>query len=82
MVTSRERLQTTLEHRQPDRVCVDVGSWVGTTLHASTLSGLRQALLGDAGYRVKIIDPLQVAGEVDEKLRRALGLTSPGCAST
>src|SRR5664280_1257658 len=36
MLTSRERLITTLEHRQPDRVCVDVGGSGTSGIHAST----------------------------------------------
>jgi hypothetical protein len=72
MVTSRERLQTTLDHRQPDRVCVDVGGFVCTGVNASTLSRLRQALLGEDGHLVRIIDPMQMLGEIDERLRPAV----------
>ena len=71
-MTSRERLQTTLDHRQPDRVCVDVGGFVCTGVNASTLARLRRALLGDDGHRVRIIDPMQMLGEIDERLRPAV----------
>ncbi len=72
MMTSRERLETTLAHRQPDRVCVDVGAYVCTGIHASTLSRLREALLGGTNCRVRVIDPMMLIGEVDERLRQAL----------
>ena len=49
MMTSRQRLQATLEHRQPDRVCVDLGATFVSGAHASTVSRLRQALVDDPG---------------------------------
>jgi hypothetical protein len=72
--TSRERLQATLRHRQPDRVCVDFGATPVTGIHVSALTRLRRAVLGDSDYRVKVIEPYQMLGEVDDQLRRALGI--------
>ena len=69
-MTSRERLQTTLSHQQPDRVCVDFGSTFVTGIHASAVTRLRQAVLDDADYRVKVVEPYQVLGEVDDALRQ------------
>jgi hypothetical protein len=77
-MTSRERLQATLNHRQPDRVCADFGATPVTGLHVSIVARLRQRLLGDAQWRVKIIEPYQMLGEVDEALRQALGLDVVG----
>jgi hypothetical protein len=73
-MTSRERLAAALEHRQPDRVCVDFGATFVTGIHVSTLDRLRKAVLGDQDYRVKVIEPYQMLGEVDDKLREALGI--------
>jgi hypothetical protein len=78
MMTSRERLQATLNHRQPDCVCVDFGATPVTGLHVSIVDRLRQRLLGDGHWRVKIIEPYQMLGEVDEALRQALGLDVVG----
>jgi hypothetical protein len=78
MVTSRERLVTTLEHRQPDRVCVDVGGYVNTSIHVSTLARFREAVLGEPGYRVKVTNPMMMVGEIDETLRRALPVDVAG----
>jgi hypothetical protein len=72
MVTSRERLETTLEHRQPDRVCVDIGGCSNTTMHASTVSRLRGTLLGQGDHRVRIAHQMMMTGEIDDELRGAL----------
>ena len=73
-VTSRERLRRTLNHRQPDRVCVDFGATPVTGIHVTALTRLRQAVLGESDYRVKVIEPYQMLGEVDDQLRDALGI--------
>src|SRR3990172_1104014 len=72
VMTSRERLQVTLDHSQPDRVCVDVGGTFNTGMHAATVSALRRAILGESEYRVKVLHPIQINGEIDGALRRAL----------
>lgn len=79
-MTSRQRLQATLEHRQPDHVCVDFGATFVTGIHASSVSRLRQAVLSDKEYRVKVTEPYQMLGEVDDELREALGIDVIGVA--
>jgi hypothetical protein len=61
-------------------VCVDVGATFVSGIHASTVSRLRAALLGEPGYRVKITHLLQLNGEIDEKLRSALPVDVAGVA--
>lgn len=73
-MTSRERLGAALDHRQPDRVPVDFGATAVTGIHVSVVHRLRQRLLGDTEYRVKVIEPYQMLGEVDDALREALGI--------
>jgi hypothetical protein len=73
-MNSRERLQKTLNHEQVDRVCVDFGSTHVTGITAGALTRLRQAVLGDKDYRVKIIEPYQMLGEIDDELMEALGI--------
>lgn len=75
---SRTRLQTTLEHRQPDRVCVDFGATTVSGIHVSIVHKLRQRILGDADWRVKVIEPYQMLGEIDDELRAALGIDTLG----
>jgi hypothetical protein len=72
MMTSRQRLQATLEHRQPDRVCVDLGATFVSGAHASAVSQLRHALIGEPHHRVRITHPLQLNGEIDDALLREL----------
>ncbi|MBI5819942.1 MAG: methyltransferase [Verrucomicrobia bacterium] len=73
-MTSRERLQKALRHQQPDHVPVDMGGTAVTGIHVSAVTRLRRAVLGDPGYRVKVIEPYQMLGEVDDELRNALGI--------
>ena len=77
-MNSRERLQATLGHRQPDRVCVDFGATAVTGMHVAAVSRLRRAVLGQPDYRVKVIEPYQMLGEIDEALREALGIDVVG----
>ncbi|MCX5682474.1 MAG: methyltransferase, partial [Planctomycetota bacterium] len=77
-MNSRERLDATLNHRQPDRVCVDFGSTAVTGMHVAAVTRLRRAVLGQPEYRVKVIEPYQMLGEIDEELRAALGIDVGG----
>jgi len=73
-MTSREILQTALEHRQPARVPVDFGATPVTGMHVSIVHQVRQRLLGHPDFRVKVIEPYQMLGEIDDELRAALGI--------
>jgi hypothetical protein len=78
MMTPKQRLQATLNHQQPDRVCVDFGATAVTGIHVSALTRLRRRVLGDDQWRVKVIEPYQMLGEVDDALRYALGIDVTG----
>jgi len=71
-MNSRERLAATLNHEQPDRVCVDFGATFVTGIHVSVVDRLRKAVLGDQNWRVKVTEPYQMLGEIDDQLREAL----------
>jgi hypothetical protein len=77
-MTSRERLAATLNHQPTDRLCVDFGAGFQTGMGAGAVHRLRQALLGPSNHRVKVIESYQMLGEIDEELRRALGLDVVG----
>jgi hypothetical protein len=77
-MTSQQRLRKTLNREPVDRVCVDFAATAVTGIAASTLSKLRQAVLGENNYRVKIIEPFQMLGEIDDKLIEALGIDVVG----
>ena len=53
-MNSRQRLQTTIDHRQPDRVCVDFGATFVTGIHVAVVDKLRKAVLGSNCPPVKV----------------------------
>jgi hypothetical protein len=74
MLTSRERVELALNHQQPDRVPLDLGSCGQTGMHVSTVYRLRQALgLDEPGTPVKVIEPYQMLGEIKLDLLDAVG---------
>mgnify|MGYP003829595295 CR=1 FL=1 len=75
---SRQRLSRTLHHEPVDRVCVDFGATHVTGISASTVSKLRQAVLGEKDYRVKVVEPFQMLGEIDDAMMEALGIDVMG----
>lgn len=77
-MTSRERLLTALQHKEPDRPPMDFGATHVTGMNVTTVHRLRQALLGEKDYRVKVIEPYQMLGEIDSKLADALGVDVVG----
>lgn len=79
--TSIERLKKTLNHDQPDRVPVDFGSTHVTGISVWSVIQLRKAFLGEAKPSVKVIEPYQMLGEIDDALREALGIDVMGVYS-
>ena len=77
-MNSRERLIKTINHQEPDRLVVDVGAGGQTGMGVCAVHNLRKALFGNTGYRVKVTEPYQMLGEVDEELRRKLHLDVVG----
>ena len=77
-MTSRERLIAALNHRQPDRVCVDFGGTFISGIHISIAHRLKQRLLGPGAGLIKVTEPYQMLGEVDAELRAALGVDVAG----
>jgi len=74
-MNSRQRVETALDHRQPDVVPLDLGASPVTGMHASSVYLLRQALgLDPAGVPVKVVEPYQMLGEIDASLIEALGV--------
>jgi len=78
-MTSRERVQAALNHKQPDRVPVDFGSTMVTGISVSVISKLRKALgLDDDSARIKVTEPYQMLGEIDDELREKLHIDCVG----
>ena len=77
-MNGKERLEATLNHRQPDRVCVDIGATWISGMPVSAVDKLSKAVLGDHDYRVKVCEPCQMLGEIDDELRNVLGIDVVG----
>ncbi len=73
MANSRERLHQTLNHIEPEELVVDMGATSITGINANALNRLRKAV-GLEDRKVKISEPLQLLGEVEEDLRQELHL--------
>ena len=76
-MTSRERVRTTLAHREPDRVPVDFGSTTVTGMHALVVERLR-AHYGLERRPVTVPVPYNMLGLVEEDLAAAMGLDLVG----
>jgi hypothetical protein len=72
-MTSRERVQAALAHKPSDRVPVDFGSTFVSGIHVSVVAALRD-YYGLEKKLVKVIDPGQMLGEVEEDLKQILGV--------
>ncbi len=77
-VNSRTRLQAALDYRQPEGVPMDFGGTAVTGIHVSAVARLRERVLGEKGYAVRVIEPYQMLGEIDDALREALGIDVVG----
>ena len=76
-MTSRERVVSSLSHREPDRVPVDFGSTSVTGMHVSCIAGLRE-YFGLEKRLIKAHEPYQMLGILDEDLKQAMGVDVEG----
>jgi len=76
-MTSRERIDRALNHREPDRVPVDFGATAVTGMHVKIVIALRKHF-GLEGRVVKVHEPYQMLGLIEDDLQRALGLDVEG----
>ncbi len=76
-MTSKQRIRAAIEHRQPDRIPVDFGASFITGIHCSVVEALRHHY-GLPKRPVKVCEPYQMLGEIEDDLRAALGVdTTP-----
>jgi hypothetical protein len=74
-MNSRQRVQSALNHQQPDHVPLDLGASAVTGMHVSSVYKLRQALkLDPPGTPVKVTEVYQLLGEIGPDLQDALGV--------
>jgi hypothetical protein len=78
-MNSRERVTLSLNHKEPDRIPVDLGASAVTGMHVNTVYALRQALqLDPPGTPVKVMEPYQMLGEIQPDLMQGLGIDVVG----
>ena len=79
-MTSRERIKKALDHKEPDRIPVDFGSVTVTGMHYSCVASLRE-YYGLENHPIKICEPYQMLGLIEEDLKSAMGLDVEGVLS-
>ena len=72
-MNSREAVRRALNHEDPGRVPVDLGSSATSGIHVSCVAALRNHY-GLESRPVKVVEPYQMLGEVDAQLRQVLGV--------
>jgi uroporphyrinogen decarboxylase-like protein len=73
MMPAAARMRDALAHRTPDRVPIDFGGTAVTGIHVSCVAALRRHY-GLGNHPVKVIEPGQMLGEIDEGLKLAMGI--------
>jgi hypothetical protein len=76
-MTSRGRVRLAINHKEPDRVPLDLGSTLVTGIQASIYAKLKKAL-GMREGNVKVYDPFQMLAEVEDSVKNALGVDTYG----
>lgn len=72
-MTAKERVLKSLNHEEPDQLPMDFGSSFITGVHCSVVEKLRQHY-GLEPRPVKVCEPYQMLGEVEEDLLAAMGV--------
>ncbi len=77
MSTCRQRVADAISHRRPDRVPVDFGATAVSGIHVSVVAALRDHF-GLERCPVKVHEPYQMLGRVDDDLKDAMGIDTEG----
>ena len=65
-MTSKERFDAVVNHRQADQIVVDCGATAVTGIHVLAVENLRK-YYGLEARPVQVIEPFQMLGMVDEE---------------
>ncbi|HWQ53410.1 MAG TPA: uroporphyrinogen decarboxylase family protein [Bryobacteraceae bacterium] len=76
-MNAKERLQAALRHREPDGIPIDFGGTSVTGIHVSAVAALREAY-GLEKRPVKVHEPYQMLGLLDDDLKEAMGIDVEG----
>lgn len=72
-MTSKQRIRAAVEHHEPDQIPVDFGASFITGIHCSVIEDLRKHY-GLEDQPVKICEPYQMLGLVEDDLKEAIGI--------
>jgi hypothetical protein len=76
-ITGADLVRTTLRHEPPQAVPLDFGSTFVTGMHVSCVAALRE-YFGLGKDPVRVIDPGQLLGWIEDDLKRAMGISTEG----
>ncbi len=76
-MNSAQRVAAALDHRQPDRIPIDFGGHPCSGMHVTCVAALRERY-GLAKRPVKVHEPYQMLGWIDDDLKDALGIDVAG----
>jgi len=76
-LTSRERVRSALDHKETDRVPIDLGSSPVTGIQAVMYRKLKE-YLGITGGEIKVYEPYQMLAEVEETVKKRLNIDTYG----
>jgi uroporphyrinogen decarboxylase len=71
-MTSRERVLTTLKHKEPDRIPIDLGAWPESGIMAVAYKNLKKMLGIEEGI-IKVYDLIQQLAQPEEKVLKRIG---------
>ena len=73
----KERILAALRHQEPDAVPIDFGATAVTGIHVSCVAALRD-YYGLEKRPVKVHEPYQMLGWIDDDLKEAMGIDAEG----
>lgn len=76
-MNSKERILASLAHQAPDRIAVDFGATPVTGIHVLAIENLRKHY-GLQERPVKVTEPYQMLGEIDDDLADIIGIDTVG----
>jgi hypothetical protein len=76
-MNSKQQFDLTVNHQQPDQMVVDFGSTPVTGMHVLSIENLRK-YYGLEYKPIRVIDPYQMLGEVDQELVEIIGIDVVG----
>jgi hypothetical protein len=76
-MNSKERVIASLNHQQPDKIAIDFGATPVTGIHVQAIEKLRKHY-GLEQKPIRVIEPYQMLGEVEDDLKEVLGVDIMG----